>query len=431
MPLKTTTWFRNRTYLHFDNPIGWKKASTIVNTPRIVARHSFYPFIQYNIKTEKIYKEEKNQEVKRKSKDRPVSYAAHVDSQIYAFYAELLSTHYETKLSALQLEDNVLAFRKVGNGKCNIHFAHDAFEKIKALGECNVIAMDFSKFFDTLDHRILKNSWSNLLNESKLPSDHFNIYKSLTQFSYIDRDELYGKLNISKHNPKNGRYRICSPQQFRDVVRKKYSLIKTNTNPYGIPQGSPISALLSNIYLLEFDKQVKEYAGKIGGTYYRYCDDILFIAPKSEDISNIKTLIETESNKVKVEINPDKTVIREFRLNSSNNLEADKHLQYLGFLFDGENTYIRSASLSRYSERMKRKVRLAHKSKEKHNIIRQKKGLKTLELFKRDIYSRYTHLGRRNFVRYGYRASKIMNSKTIKKQLKPLWKKVQEEISKK
>lgn len=429
MPSKTPTWFRNRKYLHFDNPIGWKKASAIVRNPCFVAKHSFYPLIQYTIKTAKVYKDSITKEVKRKLKDRPISYAAHIDSQIYAFYAESLGTYYETKLSTLQLEQNVLAFRKVGNGKCNIHFAHDAFEKIKALGECNVIAMDFTKFFDTLDHQILKDSWAKLIKQPKLPSDHYNIYKSLTRFSYIERDDLYKKLNISKHNQKNGRYRICSPKEFRKNVRTKHNLIKVNTHPYGIPQGSPMSALLSNIYMLEFDEKVKAYADKIGGTYYRYCDDILFIAPPSNDINDINNFIECQSRKVKVKINPDKTVIREFRFDACN-LEADKPLQYLGFLFDGKNVYIRSASLSRYSERMKRKVRLAKKAKEKHNNILLKSKLKPVGLYKRDIYSRYTHLGRRNFMRYGYRAAKIMNSQTIKKQLKPLWDRVQEEISK-
>lgn len=423
------SWFRERKYLHFDNPVGYNKANKIISNHYIVAKHSFYPFIQYNIQTSKISKGNQAKELIKENKKRPISYAAHLDSQIYAFYAVKLSELYETELSTLQLHENILAFRKIGDGKCNIHFAHDAFEKIKAHGECNVIAMDFSKFFDTLDHKLLKEYWSKLIGQSKLPDDHFNIYKSLTQFSYVDRDKLYAKLGISKHNPKNGRYRICSPQQFRNDIRKTHKLIKTNQNKCGIPQGSPISALLSNIYLLEFDKNIKDYANLIGGTYYRYCDDILFVAPTTENIVDIKKRITTQSKKVKVSINEEKTVIRKFRFDSST-LKANQPLQYLGFLFNGENVYIRSASLSRYSERMKCKIRLAKKTKEKHNRIRQENNQTPLAIFKRNIYSRYTHLGRRNFLRYGYRSARIMNSKTIKRQLKPLWNRVQEEIVK-
>ena len=42
---------------------------------------------------------------------------------------------------------------------------------------------------------------------------------------------------------------------------------------YGIPQGSPMSAILSNIYMLDFDKYCCELANNFGGIYRRYCDD--------------------------------------------------------------------------------------------------------------------------------------------------------------
>ncbi|WP_243879901.1 hypothetical protein [Shewanella algae] len=106
-------------------------------------------------------------------------------------------------------------------------------------------------------------------------------------------------------------------------------------------------------------------------------------------------------------------------------------LQYLGFMFDGENAYIRSSSLARYSEKMKRGVRLAKKTMRKYNVIRVSKGLPEKEVFKRKLYSRYTHLGGRNFITYGLRAANKMQSKTIKRQLKPLWRRFHEELGNK
>ncbi|MBN2647532.1 MAG: group II intron reverse transcriptase domain-containing protein [Thiotrichales bacterium] len=428
MSTKVHSWFKPRTYLHFDNPIGYKKAKKIVTNIDVVAQHSFYPFLQFTIKTSKISKEKISKKITRENKPREISYASHLDSQIYAYYAEQLSKLYEEELTQLGLDENILAFRKIGDGKCNIHFAHDAFEKIKSIGPSNVVAMDFEKFFDSLDHRILKERWSALLGTTKLPADHFNVYKSLTKFATVNRDELYKNLGISKHNPKHNRYRICSADEFRNKVRIGYKLIKTNTDLYGIPQGSPISALLSNIYLIEFDKAVKAYADSCGGTYYRYCDDILFIAPAMVGISTIENFVTGEANKARVKINSKKTVPHEFKY-SSGRLETKKPLQYLGFLFDGKNTYLRSGSLSRFSERMKIKVRLAKKTRAKCNQERESKGFPKTEIFKKDIYSRCTHLGRRNFIRYGHRAAKIMSSRTIRKQLKPLWNRVQDEIN--
>jgi len=44
---------------------------------------------------------------------------------------------------------------------------------------------------------------------------------------------------------------------------------------YGIPQGSALSALLSNIYLVDFDEYMFKLGQTIGFIYRRYCDDIL------------------------------------------------------------------------------------------------------------------------------------------------------------
>ena len=67
----------------------------------------------------------------------------------------------------------------------------------------------------------------------------------------------------------------------------------------------------------------------------------------------------------------------------------------------------------------------------KENRIIQEKGEPEQDqLYKRKLHSLYSYRGKRNFLSYGYRAAKIMNSKSIKKQLKPLWQRFQDEILK-
>ncbi len=109
-------------------------------------------------------------------------------------------------------------------------------------------------------------------------------------------------------------------------------------------------------------------------------------------------------------------------------LTADRPLQYLGFLFDGVNVYLRSTSLARYSERMRKGVSLAKATMRKRNKLRMKRGEKTKSLFKNKLYRKYSHLGSRNFITYGLRAADVMESNTIKKQLKPLWGNLQKEM---
>ncbi|WP_449400480.1 reverse transcriptase domain-containing protein [Chryseobacterium wanjuense] len=62
----------------------------------------------------------------------------------------------------------------------------------------------------------------------------------------------------------------------------------------GIPQGLPLSAVLANIYLLDFDRNIiKEIVRKYRGYYRRYSDDLLIIC-SSDDVDNIKQFVLTE-----------------------------------------------------------------------------------------------------------------------------------------
>ena len=101
--------------------------------------------------------------------------------------------------------------------------------------------------------------------------------------------------------------------------------------------------------------------------------------------------------------------------------KCDRTLQYLGFIFDGERILIRSATLAKFSGRMNQGVRLAKATAKSRNAARMERGLSPKVLYKRKLYERYSHLGQRNFVRYGIRAADIMKSDAIRRQLRPLW----------
>lgn len=410
-------WYKKRGYLHFDAPIGVAKAFKLVKNPTIVSKHAFYPLLRYDVVSKKV-KRTSDGKLKLESKPRPISYAAHADSQIYSYYAHQLSEVYEKKLSSLELSECALAFRKLR--KSNVEFARDAFSEIGIMGRCSAVAIDISKFFDTLNHQHLKKSWSDVLGRDKLPNDHYAVFKSLTKFSFCNRDAIYRAFQISPNNPWNERQRICEPAEFRKRVRDS-NLITTNQDAFGIPQGTPISALLSNIYMIDFDKQMHALAKECGGSYRRYCDDMLFIVKRGFE-ERVKSQADCELKKLGITINPKKTEVRQFwRYGGVQKTNAP--LQYLGFTFDGQRILLRSAALAKFSGRMNKAIRLVSRTLE--NQLDEGEDVR---LRKKKLYERYSHLGNRNFVRYGLRAAKKMQSKAIKRQLKPLWGKLNKKL---
>jgi hypothetical protein len=420
-------WFRRRRYLHFDLPIGPRRARSIVTDPKQVERHAFYPFIYSVITTVKTSRNPKTKKIERKKKAREISYSAHVDSHIYSYYSWKLSEAYEQKLIDLGLSRCVLAFRSLG--KSNIDFAWYAFREISKRGNCDVVAFDIKGFFDNLDHAILKRAWANVLGKTSLPADHHAVFKSLTRWSRIDKLKLFHTLGISIHNPNPigaNRRRLCCPQQFRDSVRKP-GLIEPNPADHGIPQGSPISAVLSNIYMLPFDQRMLEFSQSIGATYLRYCDDIIVIAPAGL-ASKVKAFVEKQVSDVKLEVQPEKTEQCTFSVGQTGGINSDRPLQYLGFTFDGRRIRIRSTSLMRYFERMRQGVKVAKKGTAKRNKLRLARGEAEKPLHRKKLFRRYSYLGRRNFLSYGLRSADEMASDSLMRQLRPLWGKLRRAI---
>ncbi|WP_405649044.1 antiviral reverse transcriptase Drt2 [Pseudomonas sp. Ld6] len=419
-------WYKSRKYLHFDRPLGQKAAFDYVTSPSKVAQHSFYPFITFTSQVLK-YRFDNHRGVFAKTpKARPISYAAHLDSHIYAYYGSLLNERYEAELNKRGLHTSVLAFRSI-DSKNNIHFARDAFEEIRARGECCVLAFDVEKFFDRLDHSILKQAWVDLIGEERLPKDHFSVYKSLTKSARVDKVSLYKKLEVSIHNPSVVDARLCSAKQFREDVRGG-GLLSSNPEKRGIPQGSPISALLSNIYMLEFDRALLNFLLPTESVFFRYCDDLLVICNLDQELE-VHDFVDQQIRGLQLSLQHTKTETSRFTRDSSGRLRADKPVHYLGFSFDGQNEHIRSSSITRYYKKMRKKIWVTKKAMDRCNDLRAKRGEEPKDLFLRSIYRGYSCLGRRNFITYGFRAAKIMNSKSIRKQLRPHWKKMSKLIS--
>ncbi|MFD2200188.1 reverse transcriptase domain-containing protein [Shivajiella indica] len=510
---KKKDWFKIKRYPHIGLPLDvrdrYKWIEPYITNPAKIAKHRFLPFIHKSLtvrKFRKVYSENSGKldpkfiegsKVLRKEdkKARELYYASHLDSLVFSYYAHILAEAYEKKIKEpfYNLAEVVNAYRSIpvdpsitdGPNKCNIDFANDAFEFIRSYQETEfvVIAFDISSFFDNLNHKLLRERWAevvrnvDVVNEGELTPDHFNVFKNITRFSYIDIVDIFekfkdriitrkirkdGSLGPIKNKPivkikylrNQDAVAFCTKDDFLQVKGKLLKPSKTKKledgsvvpRNFGIPQGSPISSVLANIYLLHFDKAVNDFiSGK--GLYRRYSDDIIVVCPKSMK-SALETLVYSEIAKVCLEIQPRKTQIFHFERDNEGRIKCgqefekeinwNKNLVYLGFEFDGEHAFLKSASLSGFYRKMKKYVRRARYYSSKR--YSKTKG----ELFKRRIFKKFSYKGAKrirkwiwdprsskfeksdyynygNFLTYAKKAAKNMNNNKISGQISRHW----------
>lgn len=459
---KKSGWYRRRSYAHFDRPLREDQAHRLVESPDNVASHAFWPVI---INPQRVTSRKKVRNVNGRcytTKYRPIAYAAHSDSHIYAYYAQMLSDALE-EVYLIQGGEHVLAYRRFEPPKNNINFALDAFNEIKYINECDVIAMDVEAFFDTLDHRLLKQAWEKLLGFKILPADHYAVYKACTRDRAVTLPVLRDLFNgeVRRRAGKDGAA-ICTPIQFRSKVKPKLRLrhalaweVKRKPPPEyptGIPQGLPISAVLANLYMVEVDIFIKEKIKELGGSYRRYSDDILLILPKGkgEEAEKIVTLA---LKNVCLAVAHKKTqrcrylnigeALKCFNLDEKYKLTVPKPMAYLGLTFDGLDIRIRESTVAKFMIKAKRAIKRAKIAAEvnKTGFIKKRQlYTKLTRLAYGDVYGSkiYQKLGegilpqgapRLGFFKYLKHAENLTNSQAIGKQIRQIESQIYREIN--
>ena len=396
---------KERSYIHFDLPLSKSERENFEISKPELAAHDFWPLLGF-VKSERRIKFDEDRNHYFESKPREIKFGSHRDAAILEYYGQVLTAPYEALIEKMGLASSVLAYR-AGVGS-NIHHANSLFAEISERGDCIAIGMDVSKFFDRIDHRTLLAALKKVLEVSHLPDADYHVFRMMTKFAWVDVVDLQRKLGRSK--PIGGR--LCSPREFRTLVREKAdNVVRTNNQKFGIPQGTPLSGLFANIAMLEFDRLMTAYLRKRGGSYRRYSDDIAIVLPSDGHLGNVLKHVERTLKKFGLNLNKAKTDTVHFK-RMSGVQSASKPFQYLGFTFDGRRKLIRSSSIGRYYEKMRRGIRAkVHAAKEKK--------IPPDRIFLRELFTRYTHFGKyRNFPQYAYRAARIMGAPEIRRQLK-------------
>ncbi|WP_025436036.1 group II intron reverse transcriptase/maturase [Peptoclostridium acidaminophilum] len=190
--------------------------------------------------------------------------------------------------------------------------AQQAILKVKSYakqGYGHAVEIDLSKYFDTLNHELL--------------------------------------LNLLRKKFQDNRVIELIKKYLKSGVMANGVFSKTEE---GSPQGGPLSPLLANIYLNEFDKEMEGRGVKI----VRYADDIVVLAKsKRAAVRLMETCSRYLEDRLKLRVNAQKSkVVSVF---------AIKHFKFLGFCLgkNGKGIYIRAhrESLSKAKRKLKELTR--------------------------------------------------------------------------
>lgn len=186
--------------------------------------------------------------------------------------------------------------------------AQQAIRKVKEYAQQGygyAVEIDLSKYFDTLNHELLMNLLRKQIGDKRV----------------TDLIKKYLKSGVME----NGVH--CKTEE-------------------GAPQGGPLSPLLANIYLNEFDQEMNGRGVKV----IRYADDIVVLAKsKRAAMRLLESCRKYLENKLKLQMNTQKSKVV--------SVMARKHFKFLGFAL-GKNkrgVYIRvhGQSLAKAKKKLK------------------------------------------------------------------------------
>jgi RNA-directed DNA polymerase len=393
-------WFKPRNYKHFDVPIGSDWAAAI--TPVQVSTHAWSPLLHW-VKETPRYRLNDHNMMEIKVKERDIMHASHRDACILAKYSHELTGKLDAWYAANGLDEAVIAYRSLG--KSNYHFAATAQAFVREHQTVVAMCFDVTGFFDNIEHKRLKRRLQWLLGVDELPDDWHRVLRAVTRYNIVHKSDLKAHPVFGERLKQRGCDRPLATVRELKVAGIP---IHPNPNACGVPQGTPISASLSNLYLADFDLVLKALANQYGSLYQRYSDDILVIC-KPEHSDQLAAAVETALKAEGLELQADKTVRQRFAGDEQVNF------QYLGYQLGHGQALIRPGSLSRQWRSAKRAIRRSELKAE--SLIKSGQNQK---IYISKLRRRLTHVGQRNFLAYAARSSDGLESRAIRKQLKAL-----------
>lgn len=188
---------------------------------------------------------------------------------------------------------------------------HDAFARIAEL-RCRrkrtdfwVAECDIRKFYDTVNHTVLKKAFKRLVSKANRDDPSRPISDAAIRIFLAYLDSYKFNRNVLPLNGEKSDYfssrRMtgCYFGWVGDELKREGVYRSFNNAKIGVPQGGALSGLIANILLDRVDKALMRCAD--GPLFYaRYCDDMIMMHPRKGKCRKYMQLYESELRKLKL-----------------------------------------------------------------------------------------------------------------------------------
>lgn len=231
---------------------------------------------------------------KDRTSKRPLGIPTVVDRFIQQAVHQVLSPIYERQFS-----DNSFGFRP----KRSTHKALFRCKQYISEGYKYAVDMDMEKFFDTVNHSRLIEILSQTVDDGRVVS---LIHKYLNAGVFVGH--------------------------------------KFEATEQGVPQGGPLSPLLSNIMLNELDKELTER----GHRFVRYADDMVILCKSKRGAERVKdSIVAYVEQRLFLKVNRDKTQVVHF-----------SRIKFLGYSFYNKKGEVGMRIHPKSIDKLRDKIRL-------------------------------------------------------------------------
>lgn len=251
---------------------------------------------------------------KKKKKEAPDEYRPIcLFSDLYDSVIIILANRYLSRLFDQYFYEDSLAFRpeRKFHGRVTTTFHHEAIalvtDYLEKVGKANVYVAecDMQKFYDTVDHGIVKTEYARLMKKAQASNPGVS-FDSITRIfrSYLDcytfTNNVWRKNKDKKYwahyNIPYGKGAFGWVKDYQKRADSKRGRMPR----VGVPQGGALSGLIANIVINRVDEKMIKKMNLSRDLYIRYCDDMLLLSTNRKRCGRLFRLYSKEIKNAKL-----------------------------------------------------------------------------------------------------------------------------------